>query len=206
MYFQKEWLYLHLDQQEKFLQYQEIPLFGPHNLENIMAATLVGLSFGLSPSQIKNSILTFQGLEHRLEKVTSIAGVTFFNDSKATNIDATLKSIQSFDQDLIIILGGRDKGGDFKQLIPAIKKRVKAAVLLGEAKEKIHAALQGIIPLYPVSSLTQAVETSYSLASPGDIVLLAPACTSFDMFKNFEERGQKFKEEVLSLKNRLRPK
>jgi len=206
MYLEKDWLYLHLDQPTKFLHRQEVPLFGPHNLENIMAAALVGKYFGLPDSRIKNSILTFRGLEHRLEKVTSIDGITFFNDSKATNVDATLKSIQSFEENLILILGGRDKGSDFKQLIPALKNRVKAAILLGEAKEKIQKALAGTVPLHPVSSLVEAVERGYSLARPGDVVLLAPACTSFDMFKNFEERGRRFKEAVLALKERVQPK
>lgn len=202
IYLKDNWLYFNFEAPKKFIHLQEIPLLGFHNLENIMASALVGFYFGLDTPSIRNSILTFSGLEHRLEKVTSIKGITFFNDSKATNIDATLKSIRSFSENIILILGGRDKGGDFRQLIPEIKNRVKAAILLGEAKDKIHQALQGIISLYPVSSLNQAVEKSYSLASPGDIVLLAPACTSFDMFQNFEERGQKFKEAVFALKEK----
>jgi len=206
MYLKGNWLHVNLGHPQKFLNRQEIPLLGSHNLENIMASALVGYYFGVDTSSIRNSILTFSGLEHRLEKVTSIKGITFFNDSKATNIDATLKSLRSFADNIILILGGRDKGGDFRQLIPEIKRRVKAVILLGEAKDKIHQGLQGIIPLYPVSTLNQAVETSYSLASLGDIILLAPGCTSFDMFQNFEERGQKFKEAVLTLKEKVETK
>jgi len=162
----------------------------------------VGYILSVPLRRIKESIKDFQGLEHRLEKVTTFKGVDFYDDSKATNIDATLKSVQSFEQKIILILGGRDKGGDFKKLRKPIKKRVKGIVLIGEAKEKIQKALKGTVLMKTASSVEEAVQLGYSLAGPGEVVLLAPACTSFDMFQNFEERGRAFKQEVLSLERK----
>ena len=168
-----------------------------------MASALVGHILGIPPSRIKEPIKSFRGLAHRLEKVTSIRGVDFYDDSKATNVDATSKSIQSFDRNIILILGGRDKGGDFKKLRKPVKENVKRIILLGEAKEKIRTALKGIVPMETVSSIEEAVRLGYSRAKPQEVVLLAPACTSFDMFQNFEERGEVFKREVLSLEKEL---
>ena len=168
-----------------------------------MASSLVGHIFGLSLSRIKESIKGFKGLEHRLEKVLTIKGVDFYNDSKATNVDAALKSIQSFNQKIILILGGRDKGGDFHKLEKAVQEKVKKIILIGEAKEKIARALNNTVLLESVSSLREAVRFGYSEASPGEVILLAPACTSFDMFHNFEERGRVFKQEVFALERSL---
>lgn len=194
-----EWIVLSNKEEEKLIRTSVIPLLGIHNQENIMASALVGHIMGIPPSTIKDPIKSFQGLEHRLEKVTSIRGIDFYDDSKATNVDATSKSIQSFDRSIILILGGRDKGGNFKKLIKPVKENVKRIILLGEAKEKIKTALEGIVPMETVSSIEEAVRLGYSRAKPQEVVLLAPACTSFDMFQNFEERGEVFKHEVLSL-------
>jgi UDP-N-acetylmuramoylalanine--D-glutamate ligase len=198
-----EWLILSNKKEEKLIRTSLIPLIGIHNQENIMASALVGHILGIPPSRIKEPIKSFKGLEHRLEKVTSMGGVDFYDDSKATNVDATSKSIQSFDRNIILILGGRDKGGDFKKLRKPIKEKVKRIILLGEAKEKIKTALKGIAPMETVSSLEEAVRLSYSRAKPREVVLLAPACTSFDMFQNFEERGEVFKREVLAVEQEL---
>jgi UDP-N-acetylmuramoylalanine--D-glutamate ligase len=198
-----EWLVLSNKKEEKLIRTSLIPLFGIHNQENIMASALVGHILGIPPSIIKEPIKSFRGLEHRLEKVTSIGGVDFYDDSKATNVDATSKSIQSFDRSIILILGGRDKGGDFRKLRKPIKENVKRIILLGEAKEKIKTALKGIVPMETVPSLEEAVRLGYSQAEPREVVLLAPACTSFDMFQNFEERGEVFKSEVLVLQKEL---
>jgi len=168
-----------------------------------MASALVGHILGMPVSRIKEPIKSFQGLEHRLEKVSTVGGVDFYDDSKATNVDATSKSIQSFDRNIILILGGRDKGSDFKELRKPVKEKVKKVILLGEAKEKIKTALRDTVPMETVSSLKEAVRFSYSQAKTGEVVLLAPACTSFDMFQNFEERGEVFKQAVLSLEERL---
>ncbi len=194
-----EWIILKDSQEEKLVHRNEIPLFGIHNLENVMASALVGHALGLPIARIRESITHFQGLEHRLEKVTTIREVEFFNDSKATNVDASLKSIQSFDQKIILILGGRDKGGDFKKLKEPIEDKVKNIILIGEATEKIKKSLEGSAPIQTVSSLKEAVRAGYSMAEAGEVVLLAPGCTSFDMFHDFEERGKIFKQEVSSL-------
>lgn len=197
------WIMLKDSQEENLVRWNEIPLFGIHNLDNVMASALVGHAMGLPISRIRASISRFKGLEHRLEKVTAIREIDFFNDSKATNVDATLKSIRSFNRKIILILGGRDKGGDFKKLKEPIEENVKNIILIGEAREKIRKALEGSAPFQTVSSLKEAVRAGYSKAEAGDVVLLAPGCTSFDMFHDFEERGKIFKQEVLSLKKDL---
>jgi len=198
-----DWIILKDSKEENLMRTTEVPLFGIHNLENVMASALVGHSMGIPVAGIRESITGFHGLEHRLEKVTTIGGIEFYNDSKATNVDASLKSIQSFDRKIILILGGRDKGGDFKKLKETITEKVKKVILIGEAGEKIRRAVEGSAPMETVSSLKEAVRVGYSRAEAGEVVLLAPACTSFDMFQNFEERGKVFKEEVLSLERNL---
>lgn len=202
-FLQGDWIVISNSKEEKLIRTSEIPLMGIHNQENIMASALVGHILGLSLSMIKEPIQDFQGLEHRLEKVRTVNGVDFYNDSKATNVDASFKSIQSFSRKIILILGGRDKGGDFRRLRDPIKEKVKKVILLGEAKEKIRTALNNSAPMENVSSLKDAVQAGYSEATPGEVVLLAPACTSFDMFRNFEERGKAFKHEVSVLENNL---
>jgi len=202
LFIKDDWIILANGTEEKFMKTSEIPLLGPHNQENIMASALVAHVLGIPLSQVKKSIQTFEGLEHRLEKTLTINGIEFYNDSKATNVDATLKSIQSFKNKIVLILGGRDKGGDFSKLRAQIKEKTMAVILLGEATDKIKKELKNTVPLYCVTSFREAVEKGYSLAKPGEIVLLAPACTSFDMFQNFEERGRRFKQEVRELKER----
>ncbi len=184
----------------------DIPLLGIHNQENVMASALVGHILGIALKKIKESIKKFTGLEHRMEIVRNVQGIDFYNDSKATNIDAALKSIQSFDREIILILGGRDKGGDFVSLRKGIKKRVKKIILMGEAREKIHKDLGGIVAEETADSMQEAVKLSFTSAGNGDIVLLAPACTSFDMFESFEYRGKAFKKEVNSLQEELNRK
>ncbi|MFW6159968.1 MAG: UDP-N-acetylmuramoyl-L-alanine--D-glutamate ligase, partial [Acidobacteriota bacterium] len=203
MFIREGWIYSVFKKQNKFLKTSDIQLFGLHNQENVMASALAAWSLGVKVPKIRDSIQTFKGLEHRLEKVSTIEGVTFYNDSKATNVDAALKSIQSFQQKIIPILGGRDKGGDFSALRPFLKQKAKAVILIGEAAEKILKELRNISILHQAHSMKEAVEKGFSLADQGDIVLLAPACTSFDMFANFEERGQCFKKEVRSLEEKI---
>lgn len=198
-----DWVILKDKGEERLIKTSDIPLFGIHNLENVMAGALVSHILGVPLPSIRESVESFQGLEHRLEKITAIKGRDFYNDSKATNVDAALKSIQSFERKIVLILGGRDKGGDFKELREQVAKKVKYVLLIGEAKEKIKKALEGSVPMTPVSSLKEAVRVGYAQAEAGEVVLLAPACTSFDMFQNFEERGRVFKQEVLSLAEEL---
>jgi UDP-N-acetylmuramoylalanine--D-glutamate ligase len=204
-YIEKEWIVYSNEEEERVIRTSDIPLLGIHNQENVMSSILIGFLFGIPHSNVRETIRTFEGLEHRLEKVLTLQGVTFYNDSKATNVGATLRSLQSFGQKIILILGGRDKGGDFEALKKPIAAQVKKVFLLGEAKEKIACALKNGngASIEPVSTLGEAVERSFAAASPGEIVLLAPACTSFDMFQDFEERGRIFKREVFSLKERI---
>jgi len=202
-FIQGDWIILKDKGEERLIKTSDIPLFGIHNLENVMAAALVSHILGVPLPRIRESVESFQGLEHRLEKITAIKGIDFYNDSKATNVDAALKSIQSFERKIVLILGGRDKGGDFKKLKVQVAEKAKHVLLIGEAEEKIRNALEGSVTMTPVSSLKEAVRAGYALAEAGEVVLLAPACTSFDMFQNFEERGRVFKQEVLSLAKEL---
>lgn len=202
-YLQDGWIVLSDDGVKKLLPVAEIPLFGVHNQENVMASCLVGHAFGVTTESMKKSVLSFKGLEHRLERIIDLKGIAFYNDSKATNVGAALQSIESFDRPVILILGGRDKGGDFAKLKESMLRRVKRILLIGEAKEKIRKALDSTVPMTDVASMREAVESGFADAEPGDVVLLAPACTSFDMFENFEERGHVFKLEVFRLRDRL---
>ncbi len=196
---QDNWIILADKIQEKLMPMTETSLFGVHNRENIMASALVGHAFKVPATAIKKSITSFRGLEHRLEKVGELGQVEFYNDSKATNIDASLKSIQSFGGPIALILGGRDKGGNFSLLREPIQKKVKTVVLIGESTDKIKKSLEGTAPMKEASDMKEAVYLAYSAALPKGVVLLAPGCTSFDMFKNYEERGKTFKKEVMAL-------
>lgn len=200
---ENEWIVLRDKREEKIMKISDIPLPGAHNLDNVMASALVGHLLSVPVPLIRESIKNFQGLEHRLEKVSNIRGVEFYNDSKATNVEAAITSIISFNQPIILVLGGRDKGSDFKKLRKPVLERVKKIFLIGEAKEKIKRALKNYIPMSYVTSLKEAVVEGFASANPGEIVLLAPACTSFDMFRNFEERGKIFKKEVYSLEEKI---
>jgi len=184
---------------EQLMPVSDIPLIGRHNHDNVMAAALASHALDVPLLRIKSGILGFRALEHRLERVLTLEGVAFYNDSKATNVDATLKSLDSFSQPIVLILGGRDKGGNFQMLREPVLSRVKGVVLLGEAAPFIFSALQGTVPMERVNTMRDAVRTAHSLAADGDVVLLAPACTSFDMFRSFKHRGEVFKQEVLSL-------
>ena len=172
---------------------------GLHNSENALAATVVATILGVRAVGIGQGLRGFSGLEHRVEFVKEIKGVKFINDSKGTNVGAVEKSLESLTGPVLLIAGGRDKGADYSVLKKSVQQRVKALVLLGEAKTKIKKSLAGIVPIKEVDSMEEAVKLSHSLAQPGDTVLLSPACSSFDMFKNFEERGRVFKEAVKGL-------
>jgi UDP-N-acetylmuramoylalanine--D-glutamate ligase len=182
----------------------DIPLLGAHNWENVMAAALIGHRLDVPLVRIRKSVKEFHGLEHRLEKVLTLKGVTFINDSKATTVDATIKALQSFPQKIVVILGGKDKGADFTLLRRPMRGRVRKVILIGQAKGKIRAALESFAPLEDAPNLREAVRLGFESASRGEVVLLAPACASFDMFKNFEERGRAFKREVRRLAERMR--
>ncbi len=178
----------------------DVALKGAHNLENLLAASVIALLAGVKPDTVQGVIRNFSGVEHRLEWVAEIRGVQYFNDSKATNVDATIKSLEAFPGNIHLIAGGRDKGGDFTLLRPLVEKRVKQIVLIGEAAGKIRDALEGAAEAVEAASLPEAVILCSSRAVPGDVVLLAPACASFDMFQNYEHRGRIFKQAVLDIK------
>jgi UDP-N-acetylmuramoylalanine--D-glutamate ligase len=192
-------LYCDLDPSGPIIGVDEIRIRGLHNIENAMAASLMALLAGCPAEAVASALREFPGLEHRLEFVREIYGVRFVNDSKGTNVGAAVKSIESFDSPVLLIAGGRDKDGDFDALARAAAGRVRAVLLIGEAREKLMHALGGVVACSFARDLDEAVTRAMSMASPGDVVLLSPACASFDMFSDFEERGRVFKEVVRGL-------
>jgi UDP-N-acetylmuramoylalanine--D-glutamate ligase len=188
-----------LDPGRTFISAAEIGIQGVHNLENAMAASAMALLAGCPAEAVIESLREFRGLEHRLEYVRTLQGVRYFNDSKGTNVGAVMKSIESFSEPLIVIAGGRDKAGDFAELGDLVSQKVKALVLIGEAAGKINGALGGRTETVMAKDLGEAVSVSRKKAEPGDVVLLSPACASFDMFRDFEDRGRQFKKIVMSL-------
>ena len=177
----------------------EIPLRGVHNLENTMAAAAMASLAGATHAQIRAGVMTFPGVEHRLEFVRRLNGVDWYNDSKATNVDATLKAIAAFDDGLWVILGGKDKNSDYSVLAKPLRGKARGALLIGSAADKIDAQLRGSVPLFRSGTIEAAVAEARARAKSGDTVLLAPACASFDQFENFEHRGREFKRLVNAL-------
>lgn len=189
---------------ERVLPAARVRLPGAHNLENVLAAALIGRLMGAAPASMGRTVREFRGLEHRLEDVLTVRGVRFVNDSKATTVDATLKALASFDRPVVLVLGGRGKGGDYAPLRTGVRKRARSVVLVGEAADKIERALGGAVPVARASNYREVVRTAFGMAVRGDVVLLAPAATSWDMFEDFEERGRTFKREVRLLAAGLR--
>ena len=177
----------------------EISLQGAHNLENVLAAVCVGMIIPCEPHRIRAAVKEFKAVEHRLEYVTSINGVQFYNDSKATNVDATIKALESFPGNIHIILGGKDKGSPYTILNDLLKERAKRVYTIGAAAPKIEREIAGAADIVHAETLDVAVRRAFESASPGDIVLLAPACASFDQFESYEHRGRVFKELVQAL-------
>jgi UDP-N-acetylmuramoylalanine--D-glutamate ligase len=177
----------------------DIGLRGEHNLENVLAAASAAYLSGATPAAIAAGVRSFPGVEHRLEFVAEIGGVRFFNDSKATNVDATLKALDAFPGNLLVILGGKDKGSDYAPLIEPLRRRARLVLLIGAAAAKIEAQFGAGVPVMRASTLDRAVGLAWERARPGDTVLLAPACASFDQFDNFEHRGRVFKQLVSAL-------
>ena len=177
----------------------DIGLRGEHNVENVMAAAAAAFLAGVAPRSIASAVRSFSAVEHRLEFVAEINGVSYYNDSKATNVDATLKALDAFPGNLLVILGGKDKGGDFTLLRDALHKHAKLALLIGAAAEKIGTQISGSVPSETPGTIERAVSRAAEIAKPGDTVLLAPACASFDQFQNYEHRGRVFKQRVRQL-------
>ena len=184
--------------QREILQVSEIPLKGAHNLENVLAAVCSAVLMGCSPQRIRQAVRDFKAVEHRLEFVATVNGVDYYNDSKATNVDATIKAIESFPANIHLILGGKDKGSDYTVLNDLIRQRVKRIYTIGAAAAKIESQVKGA-EIVHAETLENAIRKAQSVAQAGDVVLLAPACASFDQFKNYEHRGKVFKEVVAGL-------
>jgi UDP-N-acetylmuramoylalanine--D-glutamate ligase len=182
--------------EERVIKHNEIPLVGEHNLENVLAAVAAARLAGAEPGAIAKGVRSFAGVEHRLEFVAEIGGVRYYNDSKATNVDATLKALDAFPSRVLIILGGKDKGSDYRVLQQPLKQKAVVALLIGTASEKIEAQIAGSVEIERAGTLERAVTFASRTARPGDVVLLAPACASFDQFENYEHRGRVFKELV----------
>lgn len=183
------------------MEVSEIPLLGKHNLENVLIAIGICLSAGISKSTTRNAVINFKGVEHRIEFVRKVQGVKYYNDSKGTNVDATINALKAFDNQIVLIAGGYDKKIEFDELIDNFNGKVKAIVLMGATAEKIEkAALNaGFDNIFKVENMEAAVKKCYELSGPGDSVLLSPACASWGMYSNFEERGVDFKNIVNGL-------
>jgi UDP-N-acetylmuramoylalanine--D-glutamate ligase len=174
-------------------------LRGVHNLDNCMAALATTLLMGCAAGPALAAVEAFPGLPHRMELVATVSGVAYYNDSKGTNVGSVVKSLESFPRDITLIAGGRDKGGEYAPLAELVRERVRRLILLGEAKERMRDALGHLTDTILVGSLEEAVQEAHRLARPGEIVLFSPACSSFDMFRNYEERGERFALLVRSL-------
>jgi UDP-N-acetylmuramoylalanine--D-glutamate ligase len=184
---------------EEILNCDEISLPGAHNLENVLAATIAARLAGVQSPQIAEAVHSFAGVEHRIEFVAEIHGARYYNDSKATNVDATLKALEAFPGRIIVILGGKDKASDYSPLRELLRERTILALLIGSAAEKIERQIAGSVAIERAGTLERAVQIATCTAQPGDVVLLAPACASFDQFQNYEHRGRVFKELVRQL-------
>src|SRR6267142_2061791 len=185
--------------EREIMPLSEIPLKGAHNLENVLAGVSIGALVGCQPGQIREAVRNFKAVEHRLEFVAKVAGVDYYNDSKATNVDATIKALESFPANIHLILGGKDKGSDYTVLNDLLRQRVKRVYTIGAAAEKIESHIKGAAEVVHAETLDNAIRCATAVAQPGDIVLLAPACASFDQFQSYNHRGRVFKEVVYAL-------
>ena len=184
---------------EPVMPVAEISLAGAHNVENVLAAICAARLAGVESETIRASVRAFKAVEHRLEFVREVGGVRYFNDSKATNVDATIKAVEAFAGGIHLILGGKDKGSDYRVLETLLRERVKTVITIGSAAEKIERQLDGVVKIERAETLARAVAFAAAAAVAGDTVLLAPACASFDQFENYEQRGRVFKELVAAL-------
>jgi UDP-N-acetylmuramoylalanine--D-glutamate ligase len=181
---------------EQIMPLHDIPLKGEHNVENVLAAVCAARRAGAAPDFIRQAIQNFRAVEHRLEFVATVNGVDYYNDSKATNVDATEKAVAAFPGGIHLILGGKDKNSDYTLLAPLLRARARAIYTIGSAAAKIELHLRGVVPIHSCETLDKAVSAAAAAAHPGEVVLLAPACSSFDQFENYEHRGRVFKELV----------
>ena len=181
---------------EPIMPVSEVHLKGAHNIENVLAAVCAARLAKVSAESIRASVATFTAVEHRLELVRKLNGVEFYNDSKATNVDATMKAVSSFSKGIHLILGGKDKDSDYGTMAELLKERVKAVYTIGSAAEKIERQLHGVVKMVAAGTMQTAVTEAAKAAAAGDVVLLSPACSSFDQFENYEHRGRVFRQLV----------
>jgi UDP-N-acetylmuramoylalanine--D-glutamate ligase len=195
-----EHLIINHKQNQFTMSIQELGLRGRHNVYNSLAAGIVANVYGLRKEQIRESLADFKSLEHRMESVTKVRNIEFINDSKATNVNSTWYALESMSKPIIWIAGGIDKGNDYSVLEPLVKKKVRGMICLGSDNDKLHSAFGKLVDiLVNVTNMKDAVRMAYQLGNPGDCVLLSPACASFDLFENYEDRGRKFKDAVVQL-------
>jgi UDP-N-acetylmuramoylalanine--D-glutamate ligase len=187
------------DERRKLVPLSAVHLLGPHLVDDVMAAATVGAIVGASPAAMTTAVDGFRGLEHAMEFVAERGDVRFVNDSKATNVESARQSIESFEGGLVPIIGGRFKGGDLRLLREPLRQRARAVVAMGEARPLVHEAVSDVVAVHDARSMDEAVALAYELARPSGVVLLAPACASFDMFRDYAERGRSFKEAVKRL-------
>lgn len=193
-------MHLRVDGDEATMSIHDLSIKGKHNQYNSMAAGISARIAGIRKEKIRESFTSFEGLEHRLEFVATVRGVEFINDSKATNVNSVWFALESMKQPTILILGGQDKGNDYNEIMELVKEKVKAIVCMGVDNKPIHKAFENIVTsIVDTNSAIDAVNAAYALADKGDIVLLSPACASFDLFKNYEDRGRQFKDAVRSI-------
>ena len=199
-YIKADQMMLRIQEERVSMSIYDFALKGKHNQHNTMAAGIAAATLGIRKEKIREAVKTFESLEHRMEFVATVRGVEFYNDSKATNVNSTWFALESLNKPTILILGGIDKGNDYSLIEDLVKEKVKAIVCLGLDNKKIHAAFKDVVKtIVDTSSANDAVQAAFNLAAKGDAVLLSPACASFDLFKNYEERGAKFKEAVKEL-------
>jgi UDP-N-acetylmuramoylalanine--D-glutamate ligase len=188
--------------EQEIMPIEAIPLKGSHNVENVLAAVSAGRLMDCEPGTIRAAVEKFKAVEHRLEYVATVRGVEYYNDSKATNVDATIKALEAFPGNIHLILGGKDKGSDYTVLRDLLRQRVKRVYTIGSAAEKIQSETQEVVKVIPSGTIEVAIQEAAESAEPGDVVLLAPACASFDQFQNYEHRGRVFKQLVHGLSAR----
>ena len=199
-YIKADQMMLKIQEERVSMSIYDFALKGIHNQHNTMAAGIAASTLGIRKEKIREAVKTFESLEHRMEYVATVRGVTFYNDSKATNVNSTWFALESLDKKVVLILGGIDKGNDYTLIEDLVKEKVKAIVCMGIDNKKIHTAFKDIVKtIVDTQSAHDAVTTAFGLAAKGEAVLLSPACASFDLFKNYEERGRKFKEAVKEL-------
>jgi UDP-N-acetylmuramoylalanine--D-glutamate ligase len=192
-------LHIKTGAEEQSMSVYDFALKGKHNQYNTMAASIAGATMDIRKNKIREAVQTFENLEHRMEPVATVRGVEFVNDSKATNVNSTWYALESMTKPTVLILGGVDKGNDYALLDELVQEKVKAIVCMGTDSSKIHAHFDGKVTLVDTASAEAAVQAAFNLAAPGDVVLLSPACASFDLFKNYEDRGKQFKDAVKAL-------